>query len=153
MPPPVPINTTGSFKRLALSYQTKNFENPIQPNETEQKKKIYFTTTKQQQPFFYFDKYLQNYSFCFLTPKIKLNRKGKKIPSYKRKKLSSFSPIIIARSNTNQPTYIIFVVRKSLLSALFLFFYKKREFNRVQFPQFPQFLDIDFYIFYSVTLF
>lgn len=67
VPPPVPINTTGSFKRLALSYQTKNFENPIQPNETEQKKKIYFTTTKQQQqqPFFYFDKYLQNYSFVF----------------------------------------------------------------------------------------
>lgn len=87
VPPPVPINTTGSFKRLALSYQTKNFENPIQPNETEQKKKIYFTTTKQQQPFFYFDKYLQNYSFCFLTPKIKLNRKGKKNSFLQKKKI------------------------------------------------------------------
>lgn len=145
MPPPVPINTTGCFKRLALSYQTKNFENPIQPNETEQKKKIYFTTTKQQQqPFFYFDKYLQNYSFCFLTPKIKPNRKGKKIPSYKRKKLSSFSPIIIAQSNTNQPTYIIFVVRKSLLSALFLFFTRKGNSIEYNFHNFHNFLTLTF---------
>ena len=51
VPPPVPINTTGSFKRLALSYQTKNFENPIQPNETEQKKKFISPRQNNNNPF------------------------------------------------------------------------------------------------------
>lgn len=52
--PPVPINTTGSFKRLALSYQTKNFE--FQPNPTKQNKRKKFISPRQNNnnnnPFF-----------------------------------------------------------------------------------------------------
>lgn len=52
VPPPVPLNTTGSFKRLALSYQTKNFE--FQPNPTKQNKRKKFISPRQNNnnPFF-----------------------------------------------------------------------------------------------------